>query len=270
MGMTSRLMLLLCSGLWTVSAGADATIELSIRDSASGAGPELQTAYVKEGKVMVRNAGGSNKTDVLFVAGQENFKVISHAERNYIIIDKRTVQNVGNKMSDMLAKLKEQMAAQNMSAEQIDKLEKTYSAMLPDQESQPRKEFIDTGDSKSVNGFKCKIYKVLDDGNPAADMCVADRDSLGLSADDYDTLKAMHVFADELAAQAASMMGSMASQIPQLGAKEIDGIPVHISDSSGDTMVETHLMDISTTPFAHDLMVIPGDYQQARIHASTP
>lgn len=270
MGMTSRLMLLLCSGLWTVSAEADATIELSIRDSASGTDPELQTAYVKEGRVMVRNAGGSDNTDVLFVAGQENFTVISHAERNYITIDKRTVQNVGNKMSTMLAKLKEQMAAQNMSPEQIDKLEEMYSEMLPDQESQPRKEFVDTGDSKSVNGVKCKMYKVLDDGNPAADMCVADRDSLGLSADDYDTLKAMHVFADELAAEAASMMGPMASQIPQLGAKEIDGIPVEISDSSGDTTVETRLVNISTESFAHDLMVIPGDYQPARIAVSTP
>ncbi|MDH3688230.1 MAG: hypothetical protein OEU36_01940 [Gammaproteobacteria bacterium] len=255
--------LLLCASFATSLAQADATIEFLIKDAAIDTEPELQTAYVKAGRVMVKNAGGTHTTDVLFDSSQQNFAIIDHDRRSFMFIDKQSMEGVANEVQGMMDKMREQMAAkmEDMSPEEAAKFEQMLSGMLPEHAPPSTKEFIDTGDTKSVNDFECRIYQVLDNGKPQAQICAAGRTELGLPPQDYKALKSMHIHADELAAKAASMAGPLASQIPRLGSKEVDGIPVEVKDSSGGNTVETSLVSVSVKSVPSNLVEIPEGYK---------
>lgn len=89
--------------------------------------------------------------------------------------------------------------------------------------------------SRTVSGFKCSEYQVLENDAPVAELCVAEAPGAGMSGRDFDTLSAMMAFLRDMTQQAAEMAGAMGGGLDPELMVDVEGFPVQMKNhGSGD------------------------------------
>lgn len=204
-----------------------------------GAGEPAFTLLIK-GSVVRMETSGSDNGAVLFDAAANEMTVLDEGRRQYMVLDQAAVAKIQEQMKQALA-----MAEQyGMSPE----------AMGLDGMSGEKPTEIETGESKTVNGFDCGVYRYEVDGAPEAFACIAPADEVGLAEADWQTMRRMYAMMMELAADMVPSDMSTFDMAPP------DGIAVEAhSADGGDRQV---LASVDDAPIDEDQFEVPAGWKR--------
>lgn len=205
-----------------------------------------QAAYIQDGKVLIKAAGGDTNMDLLFQQANQTMTIINHEEKSLLDLDPERISALADQASGMIDMLRQQVMAQmgNLSDEQRVQVEKMIENMGGGQLVQPpppppgEKTLRQTG-VQTVNGFTCSKTEIYESDQKIAEVCSAPADVLGIPAEDFAVIESMRDMSQMLREETAKISSQMGQGVPQFGHAEVDGVPVAMVDASGNTMAIT-------------------------------
>jgi len=205
---------------------ADATLTFS--DSRS---PEQTSFLVHDGRILMQGVSrDGGKFSSIYDSRKRHFLMIDHGRKQYYVMDEATLNQQMEMMDQAKKMMRQQMEARlkDLPAEQRKMMEQRMKAMFepPKAPPAPKIEVQDSGKGKEVNGIPCRIYRILANGKPERETCVAQPDALGLARADYDALRSMFRYMSEMADRFSQHMGGARQQNTAELMTRIDGVPV--------------------------------------------
>lgn len=225
-------------------SNAATTIEFMLKQQ--GLADVAQAAYIQDGKVLIKAAGGDTNMDLLFQQANQTMTIINHEEKSLLDLDPERISALADQASGMIDMLRQQVMAQmgNLSDEQRVQVEKMIENMGGGQLVQPpppppgEKTLRQTG-VQTVNGFTCSKTEIYESDQKIAEVCSAPADVLGIPAEDFAVIESMRDMSQMLREETAKISSQMGQGVPQFGHAEVDGVPVAMVDASGNTMAIT-------------------------------
>ena len=199
-----------------------------------------QAAYIDEGKLLIKAAGGDPNFDLLFQQANETMTIIDHTEKTTLDIDAKKVETLANQAEGMMDVIRQQLSTQmeNMSEEQREQVQQMIEnlgggqLMTETPPTQP-KTFKDVGIQK-INGYTCH------EGNDkVSEICTAQPADIGIPSEDYAVIQAMQVMSQKLRDQTAKISAQLGQNVPQFGDTSAPGVPIQMKDKAGNTMTVT-------------------------------
>lgn len=253
------------------AAKADSVLEFLVKETREPAG-KTQPVLIKDGKIMVKGAGGDANLDFLYSRAQESLVVIDHHKRTFMPVDEQQVNRITRQTEDVqpllqglgeqIGKLSpkqrakwEQMLGGNIS---LDKIAKAAEAPKPTS-------LVKTGMGKNVAGIACQQMSVIQGSAPMAEVCLADPATMNISSDDYATIRSLFSFSERLAAKTQGLAGQFGIKIPNIAIHDVAGIPIEMRDLSGENPGSMTLSRIITSAVSPDLMQIPDGYRAEQL-----
>lgn len=270
----SGIMLSLALSLAALPAHADAVLDYEI--SAKGRPPQAQTAFVKDGRILMKGFTGSADGDMLFDQAKQNITIINHRDKKFMTVDEKAVQQMAQQVGGMMEAMRSQMEKQmaGMTPQQRAQMEQMLagaglSKMVEAKPAAPAaapKQTLKAGAARTVNGFACQTIEMLRDGKKEGEMCVAKPQALGLSGADYDTVRALQTYGEKLAKQAGELAARFGVQIPSFSGAAVDGVPVEVVDESpAGGGVRVAVKKAASQAVDGKVFAIPAGYTQAAL-----
>lgn len=181
-------------------ANAGVYVELVDHDIAANTSGLAQKMYVQGDSGRFVDEDG--KTSI--IKGNTLY-IIDNDDKTYVVFDKQTMEQLAQKMSSAMAKMKEQLA--KLPPDQRAMVEKQMSGSLP-MMTEGQKwtvEAVDTGKSDKVDGRACRIWDVKRNGELDDQVCVAP----------YSALPGKENF-QQVFANFAKVFEEMAKSVPML------------------------------------------------------
>jgi hypothetical protein len=207
--------LLVLGCLLAGSASAGVRIETVVRDVDTKAqkGP-TQVVEVQNGAVRAGSAEGT----VLLKNGK--MIILDDKHKSYTEMDQAAIEGMAKRANAAMAQMQAQM--KNMTPEQRAQMEKMMGGMkMPGAADKPSVyDAKDTGKSDTVEGRKCRIWNLTQDGNVIDEMCVV---SFSTLPGKEDMQKSMKQLAEAFAGFAKGMPGAADQAKVRTS---IDGYPV--------------------------------------------
>ena len=212
---------MLCLGLGLPSMAAT-FVDFEVNDNGKR---HQQTAIIDNGRVLI-GTHGDQPQQLLFDASRNQFILIRHDRRGYVVIDQPTVQRYASQATELRDSIN-----QNLSTEQQQQLAGVFESFgLGDisLQAQPEtaRQYIRTGDRRSVNGYPCEVYRISQGSTPESVVCTISQAALRLPGDDYQALRSMYEQSSQIAAHARNLPLKLIETLPDLGGREITGLPV--------------------------------------------
>lgn len=228
--------LTLATVLFSTTVCADTTIEFSVTESGSTQ-TRSQTAYVKDGTIFVKGAGGDPQVDFLFKRERSSITIINHGDRTYISFDEEQINELSDRAQGMMSMVQKQLAENlaNLPPEQAARMKEMMGNMgMPagNVPPPPKKKLIKRG-VITINKMKCRQIDVMSDNQKVAQLCMADRSELDLQSDDYETIKALQTFGEQLSRKAGKISGQFSGAVPDFSDMPANGVPVEMRNFSG-------------------------------------
>ena len=210
----------------------------------------MQTAYIDDGNLLIKAAGGDPTTDLLFQQSIETMTIINHTDKTTLDIDAAKVGALASQAEGMMSIMQQQIAAQmeGMSDEEKEQFEKMMENMgggqlMPAPAPPPLpKTFKDMG-TQTINGYDCEKTLVYQGDEVVSEVCTAEPADLGIPAADYAVMQAMQAMAKKLRDKTAKLSAQMGQSVPQFGDTDLPGVPVQITDGAGNAMNIVHIED---------------------------
>ena len=227
-------MAVLAIGLMTVTvANAATSVQLHIKQPSNH---WTQTLFIDKGKVVVQGSNADRRPALLFDEARKQFTFIDHGKRSYLVLD--------GEMVDQLS------AA-------IDAVGLGRRATARD--SKPTSH-IQTGELRSINGYRCAISRVSKSGELGTELCLVDSGAVHVPADDYRTFRAMLVQAGKINEKARQLQSGLLAALPDIDPERFEGFPIWVFDR--DKQVSVMVLKISKQVFASERPLIPPGYRQ--------
>jgi hypothetical protein len=253
------------------AAEADSTLEFLVKETRAPSA-KTQPVLIKDGKIMVKGAGGDAHLDVLYDRDRDELVIIDHHKHTFMAVDERQVNRIAQQTEDVQPLLKGlgeqirklspkqrekwgQMLGGNIS---LDKLAKAAEPLEP-------ASLVKTGTGKNVAGVACQAMNVIQGSAPMAEICLADPAKMNISSDDYATIRALFGFSEKLAAKTQGLAGQFGIKIPNIALHDVAGIPVEMRDLSEEHLGSMTLSRIETSAVSPDLMQIPSGYKAEQL-----
>ena len=222
--------------LFSATVCADTTIEFSVTDSGSTR-TRPQVAYVKDGTIFVKGAGGDPQIDFLYNRARSSVTIINHGERTYLSFDEQKISELSDRAQGMMSMVQKQLAENlaNLPPEQAARMKEMMGNVgMPagNAPPPPKKKLIKRGVT-TINKMKCRQIDVMSNDQRIAQLCMADRSDLDLQSDDYETIKALQAFGERLSRKAGKISGQFRGPVPDFGDMPADGVPVEMRNFSG-------------------------------------
>ena len=197
--------------------------------------PDTHPIVIKEGKVLIPGVDGSaHRRDLLFDRNLSEAVLIDHQSQTYTKINKQTIERV-TRQTEPLQPLLVGIGAQlkNLSPEQrakwqsmlggidLDKLAAASQAGAP-------LRIAKSGPARKVGGYSCAPVMVRRGKEKVAEVCLSDATALGLTEDDYATVRSLLDFAERVGKKTQGLSSLMGFSIPVVSVDEMPGIPVEI------------------------------------------
>lgn len=235
------------SGVVTTS-GAATTIDFMLKQQ--GQADVAQAAYIEDGKVLIKAAGGDTNVDLLFRKANQTMTIINHEEKSVLDLDPERISALAGQASGMIDMVRQQVMSQmdNLSEEQRAQVEKMLENMGGGQLMQPpppppgEKTLKQTG-VQTINGFTCNKTEIYENDQKIAEVCSAPADVLGIPAEDLAVIEAMRDMSQMLREETAKISSQMGQGVPQFGHAEVEGVPVTMVDTAGNTMTITAIQN---------------------------
>lgn len=247
--MRNKAFILLC-GIPLLGYGAASyaatTINFSLKQA--GQGSEVaQSAYIDDGKVLIKAAGGDPNYDLLFEQANETMTIIDHNEKTTLDINAQKVAALANQAQGMMDIVRQQLMLEmeDMSEEQRQKVETMIASLGGGQLMQvpppPQPKAIKDIGAQTINGYSCQKMEVWEGDDKISEVCTAKPEEVGIPAEDYGVIQAMQAMSQKLREQTAKISTQMGQNVPQFGHTETPGVPVQMKDKSGNTMTITQV-----------------------------
>lgn len=251
----------------TVPAAADSTLDYTVIEAANPAG-KSQPVLIKDGRVMVKGAGGDSKLDVLYSRNDDSLFIIDHRKHSYMTLDQQQLARFGRQaeaLQPLLQGFGEQLG--KLSPEQRAKWQQMLGGDIPlDQIAEAAKpaesaSVVRTGAEKNVAGIACEQMQLFEGRAKTAEFCLADPQHLNLSGDDYATIRSLLSFSEKLAGTTQGLAGQFGIKLPNVRVQDLAGVPVEMREFSKRGQSSMTLNRIVTSAVASDLMRIPDGYR---------
>ncbi len=254
------------------TASADSTLEYLLDDAGAKAG-KPQPVVIKDGRVMVKGAGGDQNTDVLYASNPEQVFIIDHRKRTVTTLDENQVNRIADQteaLQPLLAGVNEQLAKLNpkqrakwegMLGGKID-LNALAEAAKPAQAAN----IVKTGQGSNVAGVACELMNVFQGKTKMAEVCLADPAQLNLSSSDYATIRSLLGFSERVATRTQGLAKQFGVSIPNLDLRDLAGVPIEIRDVSKQNQGSLTLNRIVTSAVSPETVQIPQDYRTERFN----
>jgi hypothetical protein len=222
--------------LFSTTVYADTTIEFSVTESGSTQ-TGSQIAYVKDGTIFVKGAGGDPQIDLLFNREHSSITIINHGDRTYVSFDEEQISELSDRAQGMMSMVQKQLAENlaNLPPEQAARMKEMMGniGMPAGNEPPPPKQKLIKRGIMTINKMKCRQIDVMSNDKKVAQLCVAEPSALNLPGDDYETIKAIQSFGERLSQKASKISGQFGGSVPEFGGMQIDGVPVQMRNLSG-------------------------------------
>lgn len=215
---------------------------------------QLLTYYIKDGMLRYNEQNSNrinlyNQSSQLFMSMDREQQTISRIDKD--IIEQRT-KSINKQRLDKLQQVEAELneKLKTMSPEQQEAAASVMN-QLKYPEFYGAHNFLKvaaTNEQGKVNGFACKVYRVTRKDTLVKTICMASADTLGLSADDYNTLRDFLHF--NYLAQTRMMIASGKTDFNFIDYEQenMPGIAVQIieADDNPDRKPSLQIQEIST------------------------
>jgi hypothetical protein len=251
-----RIILLTGVGFWFIASGSVMAASILKYSVKQGGHTAVQTVNIQNGQVWITHAGGDSKTDVLFDRAMDLWVLIDHRNQSYTPVNEETVRKLSAQIEDMLP-LVQGLGDQirRLNPQQRAKWEKMLNGFPLDAFEQARLEIKGfhlnpKGKAKSIAGIRCETLQVKTNRTGNMEFCLAQPDTLGLTAEDAETLRALTDFTQRLAQKAHGLASRFGLAVAQTDLNNLTGIPVLLRETKGQhplSMILEHVEKIATT-----------------------
>jgi hypothetical protein len=240
---------------------ADAGVTLVIQHGAN----EPSVLYLDGDRIRMENgarvengARREHATSMIVDAASKRIIIINEQDKTYTEHTDADMKRIREQLESRRAQMEERM--KTMPPEQRKQMEDMMAGMgagPTGKAAKPRElKFESLGQKKTINGFSCDMYRVLENGKPAAEDCIAPWSSKLVQKSDIAGLRK---FAEEMA---KSMGPGAGGAGPQMFEKfdKYPGFPVsHVSIEPGQHE-EDQLKSVKRGALAASLFVVPAGY----------
>ncbi|MDD5036592.1 MAG: hypothetical protein PHE55_17760 [Methylococcaceae bacterium] len=245
---------------------ADSTLEYLFTENGKSGQP--QAVLIKEGKILVKGAGGNENTDYLFSSTPDQLFIIDHRKHKVTTLDDRQVNQIAKQtetvqpllqgLGEQISKLDpqqrgkwEKMLGGNVS---LDKLAEAAKPVTPTH-------IVKTGRGKTVAGVSCEQMDVLQGKTLMAQFCLADPEELKISAQDYAVIRSLLDFSERVIAKTQGLAGQFGVKIPAIALQGVTGVPVEMRDLSSTSQNGLTLNRVVISAVSTEAMQVPNDYR---------
>ncbi len=182
-------------------------------------------------------SGDEHEGEALFFGDRREMIMVNHSDREYIVVDEGTAQQIGGQVNQAMKEMEKALAEmdpqQRAMVEQMMKRGMGPGGMpgLGDPPKQPVTDYRRTGDRETHQGYPCVRYEVLQDGQKIRELWVTDWSNVEGGDQFREVFLDMAAFWDDLlsAFSAASGTGSGffgMQENPMEGFVKANGFPV--------------------------------------------
>lgn len=229
---------------------------------------DIQPILIKGGKVLIPGLeGAGHHRDLLYDSGRSEAVLIDHKAHTYVKVNKETIERVSRQsepLQPLLAGLGSQL--KKLTPEQRAKWQGMLGGIDLDklaaatQASSPMRLAKD-GAPRKVGSFTCDPVMVLRGKDKVAEVCLSQADVVGLTADDYATLRSMLDFAQRVAKKTQGLSGLMGFSIPMVSVQDLPGVPVEIRSMGTRHTEKAQLASVDPSGSAAVAMTVPEGYR---------
>lgn len=154
---------------------------------------------------------------------------VDDTDKSYVMLDKAAMDQLGKKLSDALAQMREQLA--KMPPEQRAQVEQMLGKQIPGFASDDQKwtvEAVDTGKSDKVDGRNCRIWDVKRNGELDEQLCVVPFSALPGKENFQALFRQFAKVFEEMAKTVPMLSGLMSNEFT--AQEKINGFPVRSRD----------------------------------------
>ncbi|HYE34749.1 hypothetical protein [Methylocaldum sp.] len=249
---------------WIFPSNADSTIEFQVEEGQKKA---IQPVVVKDGRIMVKGAGGDRNLDIFYQRADERLVLIDHKKQRFTPITEEKIDQIARQTQDLqpvLQGLGDQL--KRLSPKQRAKWEEMLGGISVDQLGSTENpanssRLVKTGRGKQVAGISCEQLDVLRGSTKLAEVCLASPSSMRLSADDYATIRSLLAFTQRVATKAKGFATQFGVTLPPIDVSDLVGVPIEMVDFSGKHPTVMALNRITDAISPDDRLQVPTGYQ---------
>jgi hypothetical protein len=181
------------------SARAEAGVTLVMQRGAE----QPSTLYVDGDKMRMENPGAAARATVIINAATKRMTIVNEADKSYSEITPEDMKRFREQLESRRAQMEEHL--KTMPPEQRKRIEEAMGPKMvagAGPTKLPVLKFERTGEKKTINGFSCDTYHVLEDGTPKEEDCIAPWSSSVLQRSDFAGLRK---FAEDMAKSSGTM-----------------------------------------------------------------
>jgi hypothetical protein len=213
---------------------------------------------------MNADKGSGSRVSMIFLGDQ--FLILEHSDKSYIVMDEAMLDEVSTQISDAMKQMEAQLA--NLPPEQRAMMEKMMQGQMQgmmgqhnDPAAGPRIEATGTGRWQS---YDCKNYSVYEGAQKTQDICAATLDQLAGGEEMMQAFRRMAVFITKMTE--SMPMQSNDGLNPGELMDQIGGFPVHtIEYENGQVTAEISLESVTEQDLDEDLFSAPSDYRRQNL-----
>ncbi len=249
------------------AASADSTLEYLVAEGNAKPG-KIQPVVIKDGKILLKAAGGDGNFDFIYSASPEILFIIDHGKRSVMGLDEaqvnriskqaETVQPLLQGLGEQLAKLDpakrkqwEEMLGGNIPLDSIAKAAKPVQSA----------KIVKSGQSRKVAGIACEQMSVYQGKAKSAEFCMADPAKLNLSDTDYATVRSFLSFLERVSRKSQGLAKQFGIILPDLDLRDVAGVPIELREASSHGKINLNMERIVTSTVSTDAFKIPDGYQ---------
>jgi len=226
------------------SASGATTIDFILQQH--GMADVTQAAYIDNGSILIKAAGGDPNVDLLFEQSSQTMTIVNHEEKSTLDLDAERVSTLAGQATGLMAVVRKQLTSQmeNMSEEQRAQMQTVIESMgigelMQPPPPPPGKKTLKQAGMRKVNGFTCNRTEVFEGSQKIAEVCSAPADVLGIPAEDFAVIESMRDMSELLREETEKISSRMGQGVPQFGHADVDGVPVSMVDKAGNSMAIT-------------------------------
>lgn len=256
--------ILAVSILLSLSLPSNAGVEMNlVTEVPAGDIVESVTVLAQNGKIRMEDIGDSSGADMAMVFVGQEFIVIDHSKKSYIVMDEAMMAEMGAKINDAMAQMQKQLAGmppeQRAMVEQM--MEQQMGGFMGEtDDSGPPTRVVETG-SGSWDSGDCTQYAVYEGEEKTQEVCAAPLSDIDGADEAMKAFESMARFMKSLSESMPGPLGASMAENPMLLMEEIDGFPVHTVDyANGAIASETTLKSVEEKSLDPALFAVPNGY----------
>jgi len=243
---------------------AGVVMEMITKDG-SGQQTGTSTIYAQSEMVRIDNIGGGSGEKISMIFRGEDFLMLNHQDKTYVVMDEAMIEETASQMSAMMKQMEEQLA--NIPPEQRAMVEKMMrgqmQGMMPPQApAAPPPPRVEAGESGHWKSYPCVKYSVYSGGEKSEEICAASLDAIEGSEVVMRGFRKMAEFVTRLTDSLPGSIGTMVRN-PINTVAQIDGFPVHtVHFENGQVTQEDSLESVTEQALDESMFAAPAKYQR--------